>query len=246
MKYYQPDYFAEDIFATNYFSIAKAIADTYHPKKIIEFGCGPGFLTRELSQLNISVDAFDGFSSPDFKNFTNISFNKIDLNNEAEVMQFLKDKTYDVAICSEVAEHLDPESSAHLIKQLTSCAPVVIFSAAVPNQGGHGHINCQARGFWHDLFIANNFQVADTMRKELRDTDDLAIWYKLNLVDYVTNNLAININDTIKNLVESESYSSSLFYKMSNENSKNIAYLNYPLVKQYFMFRNAAKRLFKK
>lgn len=246
MKHYQNEYFEETIFSTDYFSIAKAIVETYDPKNVVEFGCGPGHLTRALSKLNVKVDAIDGFSSPDFAAFENITFQKVDLNNEQEVSEFIKGKSYDLAICTEVAEHLDPKSSAHLISSLTSCARVVVFSAAIPNQGGHGHINCQTRSFWHELFLKNNFQAVDTIRKKLRDNSNVAIWYKLNIIDYVPVNTTINLNEAIQNLIASESYNSSLYYEMSDENSKNMAYLNYPLVKQYLALRNVAKKLLKK
>jgi len=247
MNLYQEDYFVEGIFDTDYASIANLIFKTYQPKTIVEFGCGPGHLTRELDKLNIAVTAIDGFSSPDFKNTQRINFNKVDLNDQKALEQFLSDKKFDLAVCTEVGEHLNPSSSAHLIKYLTQSAPVVIFSAAVPRQGGHGHINCQTREFWHDLFSGNGFRVVDSFRTKLRDNESLAMWYKLNLLDYVSKDSKLAENeDVIRNLLGSESYASSMFYAASAENAKNLAYLKYPLVKQYFQFRNSIKKLVRK
>ncbi len=247
MNFYQSAYFGEKIFETDYAAIAAAIIDVYQPRNVVEFGCGPGNLTRELNKLKVNVDAFDGFSKPDFTNLTHINFDKVDLNSEKEITDYLQGKFYDLAICTEVAEHLDPLSSTHLIKYLTACAPVVIFSAAVPEQNGHGHINCRPRDFWHHLFIENNFQLVDSIRKRIRDNKNVAIWYKLNIVDYISkDNPAINLSNTIQNLMASESFSSSLFYKTNNENLKNLAYLSYPLVKQYFAIRNFLKKALKK
>jgi hypothetical protein len=247
MSLYQEDYFVERIFDTDYASIAKLIFKTYQPKTIVEFGCGPGHLTRELDKLNIHVTAIDGFSSPDFNNTQRITFTKVDLNDQKALEQFLANKKFDLAVCTEVGEHLEPSSSAHLIKYLTQSAGVVIFSAAVPGQGGHGHINCRSREFWHDLFANNGFRLIDSFRKNLRDNETLAMWYKLNLLDYVSKDSKLAGNeDVIRNLLSSESYASSIFYITSAENAKNLAYLKYPLVKQYFQLRNSVKKLVKK
>lgn len=243
MSLYQENYFVEGIFETDYTSIAKLIVDTYHPKTIVEFGCGPGHLTRELDKLNINVSAIDGFSNPDFKNTQRITFNKVDLNDQEAVAQFLGDRKFDLAVCTEVGEHLNPGSSAHLIKYLTQSAPVVIFSAAVPGQGGHGHINCQAREFWHDLFSSNGFRLIDSFRQKLRNNANLAIWYKLNLLDYVSkDSKSVENEDIIRNLLSSESYASSMFYVTNTENARNMAYLKYPVVKHYFQLRNLIKK----
>jgi len=247
MSLYQEDYFVEGIFETDYASIANLISKTYQPKTIVEFGCGPGHLTRELDKININVTAIDGFSSPEFKNTQKITFTKVDLNDQKALEQFLGNKKFDLAICTEVGEHLNPASSEHLIKYLTQSAPVVIFSAAVPGQGGHGHINCQPREFWHDLFTSNGFRLIDSFRQKLRDNEKLAMWYKLNMLDYVSKDYKLTENeDVIRNLLSSESYASSMFYITNTENAKNLAYLKYPVVKQYFQLRNFIKKLFKK
>jgi SAM-dependent methyltransferase len=247
MNLYQTDYFNEEIFSTDYDALANAIFSIYKPKEIAEFGCGPGHLTRALAKLGVGIVALDGFASPDFNGYSDVKFYKMDLNDGTLLSEFLKGKQFDMAICTEVAEHLQPSSSEHLIKCLTSCAPIVIFSAAVPGQGGHGHINCADRGFWHQLFVKYNFKVVDSLRKKLRDNAGLAIWYKLNVLDYIsTERETIKEVDVIKNLIDSESYSSSLFYKIDNENSINQAYLKYPVVKQYFQFRRFLKAILKK
>ena len=244
---YNTDYFTNDIFSTDYTFIANVIFEKYKPRTVIEFGCGPGHLTKALSKLGIKVDAIDGFSTPDFDGFSNILFTTIDLNNEDQLSDFLDNKQYDIAICTEVAEHLNPTISQTLIKYLTKCSPVVVFSAAVPFQGGHGHINCRSRGFWHNIFIKHNFQLLDSLRNKLRENDNLAIWYKLNMLDYVSKDKhAIDLDNSIKNIIESESYASSLFYKTDTLNSRNEAYLKYPIIKQYLHFRKLAKKVLKR
>jgi hypothetical protein len=172
---------------------------------------------------------------------------QVDLNNQQEIDSHVAGRQYDLAICTEVAEHLRFESSPHLIKSITQCAPAVIFSAAVPHQEGNGHINCQSRDFWHDLFTHAGFKMQDNLRHALRTNADLAIWYKLNLLDYISNDKqGIDQDAVIKNLIASESYASSLYYEKNNQNSKNEAYLAQPIIRQYFQVRNFLKKALKR
>ncbi|MDQ7947323.1 MAG: methyltransferase domain-containing protein [Pedobacter sp.] len=249
MTAYGDSYFKEDIFSTDYPILAKNIVSIYQPKRVIEVGCGPGHLTRSLAKLNLEVTAIDGFSTPDFSDYPKINFTKVDLNNSTEMKAFLDQQlTFDLAICTEVAEHLLPESSAHLVGFLTALAPIIIFSAAVPNQGGNGHINCRSRGFWHELFAAQGYRVRDSLRETLRSSENLAVWYKLNILDYVKEDQQHGNDGYLKiidRLIASESHAAELFYHQSTETNKLAQYLKYPGVKQYFGIRNQLKKLFR-
>ena len=67
-------------------------------------------------------------------------FSAVDLNKSFEV-----DRRFDLAMSMEVAEHLVPESSANFVRSLTRLSDIVLFSAAVPGQGGTNHINFHPR-----------------------------------------------------------------------------------------------------
>ena len=58
----------------------------------------------------------------------------------------------DIAYCTEVAEHLTAELGDRLVAFLGEVAPLVLFTAAYPGQGGQGHINEQSREYWIDRF----------------------------------------------------------------------------------------------
>jgi hypothetical protein len=60
--------------------------------------------------------------------------------------------TSDVCVCLEVAEHLPASAAPKLARILSRVAPVLIFTAAPPGQGGHFHINEQPRQYWVKLF----------------------------------------------------------------------------------------------
>jgi SAM-dependent methyltransferase len=58
----------------------------------------------------------------------------------------------DLAYCFEVAEHLDPRLGDRLVDFLTRLAPVMVFTAAHPGQGGVGHINERPKEYWVNRF----------------------------------------------------------------------------------------------
>lgn len=111
--------------------------------KIIDVGCGPGIYVKALRELGHDVIGID----PDKR------------CAETVKSMFDEDGKYDLAICLEVAEHIDEELADNVVKKLTELAPKIIFSAAVPGQGGHGHINCQPKEYWEHKFGKLNFVV---------------------------------------------------------------------------------------
>ncbi|MFN7714931.1 MAG: class I SAM-dependent methyltransferase [Pseudanabaenaceae cyanobacterium] len=244
---YNSDYFDSGIFETDYQSLALAIVNTYHPKTVAEFGCGPGYLTKELAKLGVQVTAIDGYSNPNFSEYS-IEFHRLDLNDASAIEQLFAGKSFDVAISMEVVEHLQPQSSQAVVYWLTKVAPVAVFSAAVPGQGGHGHINLQPRDYWHVLFSNYDFLVADRIREKLRSIPTVAPWYRYNVLDYVHMNhpLAPHLTETINRLIASESAASSAYYEESAKLSATKAYLNYTPVKFYLWLRQLGKKLLRR
>jgi hypothetical protein len=95
------------------------------------------------------------------------------------------DRAFELAVCVEVAEHLPAEAAPILIASLTTLAPVVLFSAAVPQQGGTGHVNEQWPAYWNRLFAAHGYVAADTLRTALWHDARVAWWYSQNLMFFV-------------------------------------------------------------
>ena len=60
-------------------------------------------------------------------------------------------RRFDLALCLDVTEHLPRECADPLVTLLTSLAPVVAFSAAIPVQDSYNHVNCQWPAYWFRL-----------------------------------------------------------------------------------------------
>ena len=61
-------------------------------------------------------------------------------------------------------------------------APVVAFSAAIPFQGGAGHVNEQWPSYWASIFAANGFVAIDCIRQHVWDDPRVDWFYAQNLL----------------------------------------------------------------
>ncbi len=92
---------------------------------------------------------------------------------------------FDLAMSSEVAEHVAGRHAETFVKNLTRHADVVLFGAAIPYQGGFRHINERWQSYWAGLFAAEGYGVHDPVRPRIWDEAGVSVWYKQNLLVYV-------------------------------------------------------------
>jgi hypothetical protein len=95
------------------------------------------------------------------------------------------ERRFDLVICLEVAEHLSPARAPGIVADLCRMADVVLFSAAIPDQGGTGHVNEQWQSYWAGLFEGHDYFPIDLVRPRLWSDQDVAFWYSQNTLVYV-------------------------------------------------------------
>jgi FkbM family methyltransferase len=61
----------------------------------------------------------------------------------------------------------------------------VLFSAAIPFQGGAGHVNEQWPSYWAALFAKHDYVAYDVVRPAVWEDDRVAFWYAQNMILYV-------------------------------------------------------------
>lgn len=89
----------------------------------------------------------------------------------------------DLCVCLEVAEHLPPSRGPSLVTDLCrSAGQGVLFSAAVPGQGGHGHVNERPPEYWITLFEGEGFVTDTELQQALADESGVAWWYTQNIM----------------------------------------------------------------
>lgn len=89
-------------------------------------------------------------------------------------------RTFDLCMSMEVAEHLPPQAAAGFVDLLCSLAPVVVFSAAIPFQGGTDHLNEQFPSYWVPHFARNGLLPFDVVRPRIWEDTNVEWWYRQN------------------------------------------------------------------
>jgi SAM-dependent methyltransferase len=151
------------------------------PKSVVDVGCGVGAWLKAFEECGVQdYVGWDG----DYLDRSQLMipsdhFRSVDLSNPPSV-----GRTFDLAVCLEVGEHLPARSAPVLVDLLTRAAPCVLFSAAMPGQGGTFHVNERWPEYWRRLFTAKGYKRLDPFRPRLWTQGDVAPWYKTNLYLY--------------------------------------------------------------
>ena len=152
------------------------------PQSAVDLGSGTGEWLGELRKLGVTdVIGVDGdWVERAALKIPTAQFKPFDLRNK-----LVMDRTFDLAISVETAEHLPPERGEGFVADLVALAPVVLFSAAIPGQGGTDHINEQWQDFWAGLFAKHNYVALDCLRLKFWNDSRVEYWYRQNIILYV-------------------------------------------------------------
>ena len=150
------------------------------PRSVIDVGCGLGqWLHVFLSSSALKVKGIDGHHVPVGESFISEEDRlRIDLE---EFIVAKSDECFDLAVCLEVAEHLDFSLADALVDKLGSLSNTILFSAAIPGQTGENHVNEQPHSFWLDKFEEKGYLVLDPFRKLFWNDPRVNWWYSQNL-----------------------------------------------------------------
>lgn len=195
--------------------IVPILIKMFSPKSVVDVGCGLGtflhvfkengvtdvlgidgpWVNKELVSQHIPLDCF------------------LEKNLEEEITI---DRRFDMAICLEVAEHLHKDYASALVSNLTDLSDIVVFSAAIPCQGGQNHINEQWLTYWEELFNTYGYALYDILRPQIWDNPNIFFWYKQNMVVFakkrsVPDSLQHAMSKPIRNIVHPD-----LFYLQNN------------------------------
>ncbi|MEG4588136.1 glycosyltransferase [Microcoleus sp. MOSTC5] len=152
------------------------------PKSVVDVGCGTGSWLAAFHKLGIAdCLGIDG-------DYVDRTILQIPLNQfqSADLKQPLQiNRKFDLAISLEVAEHLPASCAENFVNSLTQLAPVILFSAAIPFQGGVEHVNEQWPQYWVYYFQKNGYAVIDCLRKKIWNNDKVEPWYAQNILIFV-------------------------------------------------------------
>lgn len=172
--------------------LATLILDLGRPRSVIDVGCGNGALltairARDPHVTTLAIDS--GAVGLARARSSGHMVEQIDLAFVGHrSASRLADRVarFDIAVCLETAEHLPPWSAGPLIDALTR-APIVVFSAAHPDQQGTQHMNERPFAYWRTLFEARDFRLSadDAAFRDAVKCLDLPWWYAANIHVFV-------------------------------------------------------------
>lgn len=148
----------------------------------IDFGCGVGTWLSVLKEKGATeIQGMDGpWVDQDLLEIPKQNFREVDFEKTIG-----SDKKYDLAITLEVAEHLREKNAATFVNSLVGASDFVLFSAAIPFQGGKGHINEQWPEYWAEKFADRGYVVLDLVRRKIWNDKEIPFWYRQNILLFV-------------------------------------------------------------
>lgn len=154
------------------------IFDDGMPQSLLDVGCGAGMWLAAAETLGITdFLGVDGIAVPsDQLKVSDSRIRQQDLQGSWDL-----GRRFDVALCLEVAEHLDAAYARTLIGALVSHSDRVVFSAACPGQSGQHHVNGQWPAYWQQLFNEHGFTCTDDIRWKIWDVQAIEPWYRQNM-----------------------------------------------------------------
>ena len=168
------------------------------PSSVIDVGCGVGTWLAVLAESGVA-DAWgiDG----DYVDRTLLEIPQERFLPHDLTLPIHLERRFDLVLCLEVAEHLPADSAHTLIDSLVSLGPVIVFSAAIPFQGGTHHVNEQWPEYWARHFSAKGYAPVDYVRRQIWQLHDVAWYYAQNILLFVERGY-LNSNSFLRQEVE--------------------------------------------
>lgn len=159
--------------------VVPLVLSLFPSRSVVDVGCGVGGWLKEFERHGVTdYLGVDGDYLP--RHLLKIPADKFmprDLTGLEDV-----GRRFDLACSLEVAEHLPEGCAERFVSALVKAAPVVLFSAAIPGQGGTDHINERWQSYWAGLFARHGYVGVDCIRPAIFHDAGVRWWYRQNLL----------------------------------------------------------------
>jgi SAM-dependent methyltransferase len=175
---YDPTYYVGNVERkhTSAEVVVPLLLEWLSPQSVVDVGCGTGgWLQSFICHGVTDVLGVEGpWGGPE------LASGQVHLTDLDRPISL--EREFDLVMTLEVAEHLDPVAEQVFVDSLVALGNVVLFSAAIPGQGGTRHVNEQWPSHWGALFAARGFQVFDVLRPRIWQNNAVAPWYRQNMM----------------------------------------------------------------
>lgn len=157
--------------------IVPVVLEWVGARSVLDVGCGVGtFLSVFAGHGVDDVQGVDGDYVPrDRLRIDPARFRPHDLAAPLDL-----GRRFDLVVSLEVAEHLPDAAADGFVESLCRHGHTVLFSAAVPRQGGTHHVNERWPSYWIPKFAARGYEVFDVVRPAIWDDGTVEYWYRQN------------------------------------------------------------------
>lgn len=158
--------------------IVPLLIQLFQPSSLVDVGCGLGNFLKVFCDHGITdVVGVDGEWVDRSKLYcAEACFVTRDLEQPLDV-----GRRFDLVLCLEVAEHISPAAADVLVQSLVQLGDRIVFSAALPGQGGDNHLNEQDVAYWQAKFEQYGYVFIDLFRNTLWNDQRLKWWYRQNM-----------------------------------------------------------------
>jgi SAM-dependent methyltransferase len=159
--------------------VVPMVNELVRPASVLDVGCATGTWLAEWSRAGApDVLGIDG-------DYVDRSALQIPADNFAPVdlqQPFSLGRTFDLVQTLEVAEHLNEARADAFVESLARHGDVILFSAAIPGQGGTHHVNEQWPSYWAGKFDQAGYTAYDLIRPRIWDDTRVMVWYRQNML----------------------------------------------------------------
>lgn len=155
------------------------VRDLLNPSSVVDIGCGVGTWLAGWRNLGIEdVLGIDGdYVDRSHLEIPSDQFLAADLERPLRV-----GRQFDLVQSLEVAEHLSEQHAQQFVETLACHGDRILFSAAIPGQGGVDHVNEQWPSYWIEKFSRLGFRAYDVLRPRIWSDDRISFWYRQNIL----------------------------------------------------------------